>query len=918
MPPKTKRPTRRGRRPAEAPPSTAKAETPVGKLTLPPRWVSLWLPVVLAAACVAVVVWVRVLPHHILSIKPTPANASRVAALVEAESYLAEDGQRYVYLDEFDSYVFLRAARSILRTGSPCDVVVAGECRDTLTLAPFGARMLYGDNLHVRAIVALHRLLAWWHPGWPLPESSFYVSVLMGGFGALVAFFLGWRLGGPAGAVAASLLMSVQRLVLERSLGGDNDIWNLVFPLLMVTLLVEALRQTNRAAQVALAAAAALVCGLQAWAWRGWPFAWTVACAGLGTTALWRTVRWYLHRRASDPALPRRAVDGWLVAAAFVLLAWAGLAMAGASVSVLGVPHGTEAASDRPVAATGDGTARFPSVLATVRELDPFSLAQAAEATGGWGLFLLGVMGGILAALPVRPSMRHLVVSALGLVLWLALARAAAVPRWLALAAIIVPVAFLLVDRLQDASEEDAGPALFVSIWLVAGLYATLSATRFALLVAAPIGAGLAVTCHWLDRAMQTLPGRLRLARGRWSRPWFQWATLLVVSGLILAGPLRTGQAAVRSRLPRFNAVWEHALTRIRNASPPDAIVHTWWDYGYWVKYFAERRVTGDGGTLLTHAHHWFARALLAQTADQAMGMLRMLDCGGDALPNIEGKGGGFGLLERGLGNGLDAYDTLVKMVALDREGARRVLGERGIAGGDADRILAATHCEPPEAYLVLTSRQAARLAWLPVGRWDVHKAFAFDSIQAHPDGDAVASLMTKLGIDRPAASELERGARAAIAGDDQEAVRKYVSGENGLLAESWLPCEPARGGEATRVVVCTPTSPTPPIEGVEIDTRTGTVELRVTGHGRGQPSSVMVIEGSEMKETIVEKPRFAGLSVLVDRAHGRVLLGTDVLMRSVFVRLLYLGGAGLTHFEKFDEGRVWSGERVLAYKVKW
>jgi hypothetical protein len=83
----------------------------------------------------------------------------------------------------------------------------------------------------------------------------------------------------------------------------------------------------------------------------------------------------------------------------------------------------------------------------------------------------------------------------------------------------------------------------------------------------------------------------------------------------------------------------------LREESPPEAIVNTWWDYGYWTKYLAGRRVNADGGSLATHILYWTGRALAAPTERESAGRLRMIDCGSDATPQPEGREGAYGKL---------------------------------------------------------------------------------------------------------------------------------------------------------------------------------------------------------------------------------------------------------------------------------
>ena len=97
--------------------------------------------------------------------------------------YVGSDGQAYVYLGDFDSYLWLRHARNYLRTGTTCDAVVDGTCRDTYTNAPVGARTMYARSLHSAAIVGLHTLITLFRPDYPLPASAFLVPVIIGVLG---------------------------------------------------------------------------------------------------------------------------------------------------------------------------------------------------------------------------------------------------------------------------------------------------------------------------------------------------------------------------------------------------------------------------------------------------------------------------------------------------------------------------------------------------------------------------------------------------------------------------------------------------------------------------------------------------------------------------------------------------------------
>src|SRR5262249_46398106 len=121
--------------------------------------------------------------------------ARKVAAtrdrLASAYTYRAEDGRDHVYLGDLDSYLWLRRARQYLRTGTTCDMVAQGDCRDLHTLAPVGSSMRYARSIHIAAIVAVQRIASWLRPRWPLPSSAMLVPVIVGAVGGLPAFALG-------------------------------------------------------------------------------------------------------------------------------------------------------------------------------------------------------------------------------------------------------------------------------------------------------------------------------------------------------------------------------------------------------------------------------------------------------------------------------------------------------------------------------------------------------------------------------------------------------------------------------------------------------------------------------------------------------------------------------------------------------
>src|SRR6185503_20092165 len=123
--------------------------------------------------------------------------------------------------------------------------------------APVGALMRYARSLHIAAIVAVHRMLDAIDPGIPLTTSSYWVPVFVGLAGVVPAIGIGWRLAGPLAGLVAAIAIGVNPLFLQRTIGSDNDVWNVVLPLWAAWAAIEALEARERPARrLALAALA--------------------------------------------------------------------------------------------------------------------------------------------------------------------------------------------------------------------------------------------------------------------------------------------------------------------------------------------------------------------------------------------------------------------------------------------------------------------------------------------------------------------------------------------------------------------------------------------------------------------------------------------------------------------------------------
>ena len=457
---------------------------------------------------------------------------------------------------------------------------------------------------------------------------------------------------------------------------------------------------------------------------------------------------------------------------------------------------------------------------------------------------------------------------------------------------------------------EDRGRrgGLVVAMWFLAALGYSFAGLRFVMLLVPPSGILLGVALGrfhaWLVRVIgpRVAPARQRAIA----------AALFVACGTVLVGPVGRGADAARFYRPSVNDAWWDALSAIRDTAPRDAIVTAWWDYGHWIKYIAERRVTSDGGTLSSRVAHWIGRMLLAPTDREAIGLLRMLDCGSDVGPEgAMGRLAAHGVAEP------TAYELVVELASLDRDVAQARLRAGGLTPDAADDVLAATHCTPPPAYLVLTTAMIHVPAWRHLGSFDPRRALAGMALGPGGVDAAVTALRDTFALSEPAARPLaERAARLRTAAELEE----FVSPRLGYLTADWLGCQVIGPGDWTCPVRVPVDAAGTFLDAVQVrPDAPASSRLRLRGRDAirdGEPAT-LVLAGAERMDTFTfAAPADERLAVLVDVPNRRVLVGPPHLVRSTFTQLVYLDGRTAPGFEKIDE-RVAAGERVVTWRVR-
>ncbi|HEY6418503.1 MAG TPA: STT3 domain-containing protein [Candidatus Binataceae bacterium] len=915
---------------------------------------------ILALGAALLVGWIRLLPLRLAPLddyarmlSPASGRSSSstaatgeqgrealAASLKSQLQYRGGDNRLHVFLGDADSYYWLRMARNLVRTGTVCDAIVDGRCWDSMAKAPLGRPNLLPHSLHVYAIAGLHRLLNLFVPGYPLAASSFLVPVLIGVLGVFPAFAIGTRFGGALGGFAAATIIGLNPLFLRRSIGSDNDVWNVVLPLFILWAVIKALEAERRATQISYALLAAILVGLHAGVWSGWIFTYYLVLLGLVATIILKvaySLRWHRSRSLDGSGVRRAAI----VAGTFCFAGILAVAAITGSVSSLA----SNPLNKLPVSAGGDasrdGTAMslWPTIFTNnpstnIEEMKSLGTAGIAEALGGRIYFLIGVLGVLVIVLPRSGWERwSFLVFGTGAVLDTLVVTVVHARPIVTLVVIAIPVAAAVVlsfFREASGASRWRGFEMTVALWFFAGMFLAAHGSRFVMILVPAFGFAFAASLGAAERAFAALKAWLKPSHAMLAKCVAPVALAAFIT--IVAYPIRDGYAEAHAYLPAMNVAWWAALSHIQERSPSDAIVVTWWDYGYWTEYLADRRVLADGGSLRSHIPYWMGKSLLAPTEEQSVGLLRMLECGSGATPESAGAShsGAFGKLRgHGLGD-LAADDTVMALASLDRRDARAYLLRLGLNESAADDVLASTHCLPPPSYLVLTTTMNDMPAWRYAGNWDRRRALVARAREHIVGAAPSADLARQLGYSQEAARDLFEKARTLSSPDE---IQNFIAPSDGYLSNRWLPCFSSSGVEAEldcpmeelRGVSLSPTltlqaivvHPGDPAR-ARLRIRSDRADLGASHTDDIAPAAAIVAKGGRLDEVSDASSGSRDLAVLVDADRNRVLAGPRYLIRSTFTRLMFLNGEYSKYFEKVDDQRGYGGERVTTWRINW
>lgn len=446
---------------------------------------------------------------------------------------------------------------------------------------------------------------------------------------------------------------------------------------------------------------------------------------------------------------------------------------------------------------------------------------------------------------------------------------------------IVASLSFTLVLFLRTlTSKKYLGPEEeaigFFFVWSVCMLYACSKGARFTMFLLIPLGFSLG----WL------LTEILRFYKKSWLAT--QIIRLLLIA-FVLSSAYQANHVA-KKIFPSMDNTWHNALIKIKNNTPKNAILNSWWDYGDWIKTAAQRKVIFDGQSQNIPQAYWMANVLITKNEEEAIAILRMLNNGGNKA---------FEIIARNLHDPFASLILLKKVLLMDKEKARSILSEY-LSQTDQEAALELIFGKPPsKAYFLVAYSMLQIMPSISfLGNWDFTKIYLASAPDKKDNGRS-REYLEKSGVNKEQIKKLSKELtlirREDLSGWDSKRLSFYskllksqekdgiVLFDNGLV---YLPKEKS-------------------------------VYLYINNSYQ-RPKSLFIFNQGILGETVYPDSAldFSALIFKIKQDYYALMLDCE-LARSIFVRLYFLNGAGLKYFKPFIQEQA-GLEYIRVFEIGW
>ncbi len=685
---------------------------------------------------------------------------------------------------------------------------------------------------------------------------AFWIPVLISALAVIPAFFIGKRISGNVGGFFSALIIAVHSVFMGRTAAGfsDTDAYNVFFPLTIIAFLIYGIEEKNTKKSYFYFGLAGLFTGVFSYAWGSWWYVMTFIVFAMVARIIYfiklnifDTKKYlpsylskYMQKTPTSTIYKEIKKSLFYLGTSFVFV-WIFSGWKNFFNFITGPFSGF---STLKTVATLDV---WPNIRTTVAELNAVSFKGVVDAMGGSLLYLIAIVG------------------------------------------IILSLTYLI--KRKDKKFIDPFAFLLFGSWFFGMTFTTMQGIRFTLLLLPALAVGIGFFCGRVYEFSKFIAKQINL-----DKRFIQYS-VFVIFCLMMISPVSTGYIQAQNEIPSMNDAWYNTLINIKENTPEDAIINSWWDFGHWFITVADRQVTFDGAGQDRYMAHWIGKSLVTNNEKETIGILRMVDCGNNNA---------FIVLNNIIKHDPTTIEILDDIILMDRKDASERLSKEGLSNKQIVDVLQYTHCNPPENYYITSEDMVGKAGvWGHFGSWDFNKAEMYLKTKKLSSDKGVELLQSDFGLTEEEASQIYYEIQSTEADTWISPWPGYYGGKIG--------CE-----DKGEIIEC-------PI-GLQNGQAIYTIDLEkgegyiMNGDQKAYATSLTYPTKDGLKKFMGNGSIALDVALMLFNDNGKysIMMASPEQGFSTFAKLFFYDGHGTKCFEKFDERMQFTGGKISVWKVDW
>jgi len=771
------------------------------------------------------------------------AEAVNIGGVPDQAKSFYQDQNGLPYFSEMDSYYNLRMTQDYLDHGYLGDTIINGTEWDLHSSFPSGQSAEYTPLIVYCTAFTYKFVNLFTHV--PLNAVAIWIAPFIASLAVIPAYLLVRRITNDYGGITAGLLVGLAPAYFAHTFAGffDTDQFNMIVPLLVVMFFIYSMLANTMKSRIIYAALAGFAMLVFTLAWSGWYYIYYLV---LATAVIYLIIsRLLLNNKTARPTDYFKGKLGWfndkpdlLTLIVFVIVS---LLLMTLSIGVSGLVTGILS----PIGATQIQSAvqstAYPNVYVSVSELQIPSLGEVISGVGGYLPFVFGIFG--VMALFWNLKTREVKEEK---------PKKPRKPRRRGRSSrrkaeekeVETEIKVIKPDPIPQKTNYVFYCVLF-SLWLLVTAYAMTKGVRFVEDFSLPITLTAGIFVGLL----------FGFVKGRVPNISYQKVIMAIIVIAVVFSPITLAYGVSSTVVPGTDDSMVTSLQWIGNNTANNTVITSWWDFGHLFTYEANRPVTFDGSSQNSPRAYWVGKALLTSNETLSVGILRMLASSGDQAPlTMDNYTNNTGL----------SAEILTNILGVNKTQAITIMTTQyNLTQTQAQTIVQYTHPDNPTPDVLITSSDMVQKA----GWWSYFGSWNFTSNNG-TNYQYLASEMNSTTVNN---KTLLIASNAVVA---------QANGTNGTSA----------GIVDTNAITSNDTTTTLNEISNELETGNGSLVI--------QPHTLTIVNNNTVTQTLVSNS--SEYSILLINENGTYIgvAMNQQLENSMFTKLFFEGGAGLTHFK--------------------